>query len=514
MKRTWIFVTTSILFLSVTTSISTAATLEGTSCNKLKANKIVSGYEFTCIKSKQKLVWSTGPAYEKFAAQIISDAKSKAANIMDKAKRDAASIKLIPNCDLNKTKVSISIGTDWSITPGVRSIKVENLTNCLKTIEITAGFYCPSGGPLIASNTIQSTGRTSINPLATLYISLNLENIFSSATQLCTLRTGFRSNFVIINPDRQPSIRVISSRANYSQSEANNLAAKILTDAKITSSQIITNAQDKNTIKIAFDKAAADKEKVRLENIAKLQLENDKNTKEIEIKKLAMACELEGKCSIGGYGPGGGIIFYDAGSEQWWGRYLEVAPIDWEPDLQDWTVSKSKNGMRLVYAHWCKSYAPDPWGGDDILNFTPFTNLNLKNHYEAYSSNLKNGIGDGMRNTRILAELCPKGPGRVANAYHGGGKFDWYLPTDSEFDKLCMFAFEQSSVKTGVECNTFEKTMKNKVLDTELGYVSSTVGHPGKFTYWFSRDNIIFTELDWASGGLVIPIRTFSGPKL
>jgi len=34
-------------------------------------------------------------------------------------------------------------------------------------------------------------------------------------------------------------------------------------------------------------------------------------------------------CTIGDTGPAGGIVFYDAGSTQPWGRYLEAAPPDW-----------------------------------------------------------------------------------------------------------------------------------------------------------------------------------------
>ena len=29
-------------------------------------------------------------------------------------------------------------------------------------------------------------------------------------------------------------------------------------------------------------------------------------------------------CKIGDVGPGGGIVYYDAGSLQWWGRFLEA----------------------------------------------------------------------------------------------------------------------------------------------------------------------------------------------
>lgn len=34
-------------------------------------------------------------------------------------------------------------------------------------------------------------------------------------------------------------------------------------------------------------------------------------------------------CSVGQLGPGGGIVFFDAGAEQPWGRYLEAAPLGW-----------------------------------------------------------------------------------------------------------------------------------------------------------------------------------------
>ncbi|MEK7409996.1 MAG: hypothetical protein AAB327_01210, partial [Actinomycetota bacterium] len=39
----------------------------------------------------------------------------------------------------------------------------------------------------------------------------------------------------------------------------------------------------------------------------------------------AASCAADGtNCAVGSVGPMGGIVFYDAGSMQWWGRYLEV----------------------------------------------------------------------------------------------------------------------------------------------------------------------------------------------
>ena len=43
-----------------------------------------------------------------------------------------------------------------------------------------------------------------------------------------------------------------------------------------------------------------------------------------EVHAGAATCSKGGSCKVGDVGPAGGIVFYDAGSLQWWGRYLEV----------------------------------------------------------------------------------------------------------------------------------------------------------------------------------------------
>ena len=112
------------------------------------------------------------------------------------------------------------------------------------------------------------------------------------------------------------------------------------------------------------------------------------------------ACADGNDCAIGDIGPGGGIVFYDAGSVQSWGRYLEAAPTGWHGTDID------------PEAPWCdiQNEKLDGAGGDRI--------------------------GTGDENTNEMVVKCSSGAANLARAYTGGGKADWFLPSQAELSEL------------------------------------------------------------------------------
>ena len=102
---------------------------------------------------------------------------------------------------------------------------------------------------------------------------------------------------------------------------------------------------------------------------------------------------------IGDRGPGGGIVFYDAGSQQPWGRYLEAAPAGW-------TGSSRDPGVR-----WC-------------------------NRVGRIATS--DAIGTGAANTTAMLGGCAWGAGVSARAYAGGGLHDWSLPSKDELNQLYL----------------------------------------------------------------------------
>lgn len=106
------------------------------------------------------------------------------------------------------------------------------------------------------------------------------------------------------------------------------------------------------------------------------------------------ACAAGGLCSIGDTGPGGGKVFYDAGSNQQWGRYLEAAPGDLSSAMA-----------------WC-------------------------NDTSSVIGASGSAVGTGIANTVAMDTACTSGAGQSAADYTNNGYSDWYLPSLNELTEM------------------------------------------------------------------------------
>lgn len=116
----------------------------------------------------------------------------------------------------------------------------------------------------------------------------------------------------------------------------------------------------------------------------------------------ALNCATGGTCVVGDTGPGGGIVFYDAGSTQSWGRYLEAAPNTWNGGISDPVAEEGCKGTIIPGASGT-------------------------------------AIGTGQSNTTALVNGCPTESGfaaQLADALTFGGQSDWFLPSQDEVSLL------------------------------------------------------------------------------
>ena len=112
--------------------------------------------------------------------------------------------------------------------------------------------------------------------------------------------------------------------------------------------------------------------------------------------------------SVGDTGPGGGTIYYDAGSQQSWGRWLEYAPNGWYDGIQD-------PGM---------SYG---------INVTP--------KIDSLAT-----IGSGLSNTAAMFAADPdtSRAGGATTSYSSNTKSDWFLPSTDELIALVNYVKNNS----------------------------------------------------------------------
>ena len=108
-------------------------------------------------------------------------------------------------------------------------------------------------------------------------------------------------------------------------------------------------------------------------------------------------------CAVGDLGPAGGIVVYDAGREEVWGRYLEVAPKACEQSGRQFAARPS-----------------------DILPIDAVERIAAK------------AIGTGAANTARLIRWGKTRTAAFAAATGSCGRYtDWFLPSKDELNEAC-----------------------------------------------------------------------------
>ena len=108
---------------------------------------------------------------------------------------------------------------------------------------------------------------------------------------------------------------------------------------------------------------------------------------------------------VGDVGPGGGIVFYDAGSVQSWGRFLEAACAGWQNNCDGTTADPR--------ATW-GCYGTPITGADGLV------------------------IGTGEQNTTAIVNGCTDAgiAADLADDYSHNTLDDWFLPSLDELNQM------------------------------------------------------------------------------
>lgn len=154
------------------------------------------------------------------------------------------------------------------------------------------------------------------------------------------------------------------------------------------------------------------------------------------------ACALGISCEVGDIGPAGGLVFYDAGSTQSWGRWLEATPAACEASGLRWrAAAPGRNGTRqlpLAYPVWETA---------------------ARQRVESKR------LGMGKANTEVILQqhrsLAPADRAATAAGYADalecGGKDDWFLPSKNELDSLYNLLALTNHDLTGTNSFGFER---------------------------------------------------------
>jgi hypothetical protein len=489
MKRIGVSALLTITLLASALPSANAVVTPGSKCAKAGLKQTYKGKVYTCNKSGNKLVWDKGvkvdPYDAAFAAAILSEAKNEAAQILADAKLSASQILSPPNCSVSNSKALVSFGTDPNLPDPFTALVYENPGICELVVRASAEFECSGSVTVISRSTFTLKAREKI------FVSWrSVERYFPLVKTECQLLTGKTPKTIGVPSSyltRQPTVIVESSKYSgvFNQAEATKKANQVLKSAKSRADRVISEAKNPVSIARAWEASVA-----------------RSTTDAAEKVKASIVCTPGSKCPLGSQGPGGGIVFYDAGSQQSWGRYLEVAPPGWYD-------GNSIDPMR-------------PWASG--TSTAGNTNLNVVGVEKLVMDRVNiTGmvLGLGLMNSNAIVNQGNDGQtaAGAARAYSGGSKGDWYLPSIAELNLLCQWAsFE--TVKVGKFCGGEAEGNNSRggLVDNENNrkvYWSSTESKDG-YAYaqnfccgYQSNYGNIFHNAKSADTNHVRPIRSF-----
>jgi hypothetical protein len=455
----------------------------GDVCKILGQVSTLNGYKYTCIKSGSKIVWSKGvkdASYDAaFAKAYLAEAQSEAARILADAKSKANQMTSPPNCNTSNSRAFASIGGDAST--GLKALVFKNSGICDLIVRASASFLCPDGKTLKVSNAVTSTGTFPLKAGEELLVSYNIQRYFPQVFADCRLLTGYTTNTITIDTYHQsPNVITLSSKYGpvFNQAEATKKANQYLISEKKRAAKIVADAMNPTLILKAWKIAVEAK-------AAAAKIESDKAAQDAGLGKK---CVPGTSCLIGSTGPGGGVVFYDAGSQQSWGRYLELAPKNWNG-----VVERAYDGNDETQATWCSDKHADGRVDENLIG-------------KVFRGE---EIGAGKANTEAMLLGCSSKTGAAAlvRAYRGGGLSDWYLPSRLELNELCKYATRQKTGNPKVRFNQdadgglrqdFYPGSLWSSTEYDLGYALAQVIGNGN-QYATSKDNF----------NIVRPIRSF-----
>lgn len=511
MKNKYASICLSLLFAFSLMTEASAAVSPGTSCSKAGAKQVYKNKTYTCIKSGNKLIWNKGITFAtydaSFAKELLAEAQLKAAQIIADAKLRASQISSPPNCGGNNAKALVSIDGDPST--GVIALIYQNPGICDLTVRAVAEFYCPRGKP--GNSTVTSSGTFVLKAGVKLYVSINLPRYFPLVILECAQLTGYTSNTISVadylHRRSEPTVRVESSKfvGVFNQAEATKKANQYLKSEKARADKIIADAKNPTIIakawRAALEAEAAEVLKAKQEAEARAASAGNSSStsKDSDLDRvdgLGRKCEPGDWCLLGKKGPGGGEVFYDAGSQQSWGRFLEVAPEDWFFAGCSIPSLGCDSLVNLSMSPWCYPIENGGKGDVDVKSFID-------------KSNLSTVVGAGKVNTEAMLLGCASKTNGAAKvrAYRGGGLSDWYLPSKDELNELCKYAKFQDTGNPTIRCKE-SRSLKAGFYAAAPYWSSSEYDSSYAFYQSFSNGGIWATSKDYWSI-ILRPIRAF-----